>query len=343
MQLIDLRSDTLTRPTAAMRQAMAQAPVGDDVYGEDPTVNELQARAAALLGQEDALFCATGSLANLLGVWLVAGPGGEVLCDAQAHIVRAELGAHSRLHGILTRTWSSADGVPDPAQVMELVAPRADHLVATAAIELENTHNFAGGTVIPWATVHEVAGICAEQGLGLHIDGARLGNACVATGRSLADYGSLATTVTLCLSKGLGAPIGTILASDRNRIAAARHQRKMLGGGWRQAGSLAAAGLFALDHHLERLAEDHLHAQLFADAVRARAPMAVPPAIPTNIVMVGTGDQPASAVAQAVAAEGVRVSALGRHTLRAVTHLDVDAAQCAAAGEVVGQCLARLG
>ncbi|MDR0416744.1 MAG: threonine aldolase family protein [Propionibacteriaceae bacterium] len=340
MRSIDLRSDTVTQPTEGMWEAMSQAAVGDDVYGEDPTVNELEARAAELLGQEAALFCATGSMANLLGVWLSAGPGGEVLCDWQAHIVRAELGAHARLHGVSTRTWRSADGVPDPAAVAEMIAGGTDHLVSTTAVELENTHNFGGGTVVPWEAFRAVAELCAESGVALHLDGARLGNACAETGRPLADYGRLATTVTLCLSKGLGAPVGSILASSRERVAAARRQRKLLGGGWRQAGVLAAAGLYALEHHLGRLADDHANARRFAAAVAAAAPGAVPATAPTNIVMIDTGQQPSEAVAAAAAAAGVRVSRLDGRTLRAVTHLGVGAADCQAAGEVVGALLA---
>ncbi|MDR1449076.1 MAG: aminotransferase class I/II-fold pyridoxal phosphate-dependent enzyme [Propionibacteriaceae bacterium] len=339
MDEIDLRSDTVTQPTPRMRQAMAQAPVGDDVYGEDPTVNALEERAAALLGQEAALFCATGSLANLLGVWLCAGPGGEILCDSQAHIVRAELGAHARLHGVGTRTWDSAAGVPDPAVVAALVAEPSDHLVATKAVELENTHNFGGGTVIPWPTVQAVAALAAERGLAFHLDGARLGNASIAAGRPLADFGRLATTVTLCLSKGLGAPVGSILASSRERVAAARGRRKLLGGGWRQAGVLAAAGLYALDHNLDRLADDHDNARLFAAAVAEQAPAAVPPTVPTNIVILGTGGLDAVATAAAAAAEGVRLSVLGPRQLRAVTHLGVDAAQCQTAGRLLGRLL----
>jgi threonine aldolase len=341
MEPIDLRSDTVTKPTAAMREAMAQAAVGDDVYGEDPTVNELQERAAELLGQEAALLCATGSLANLLGVSLVAAPGTEILCDARAHIVRAEAGAHARLHGVTTRTWTSADGVPDLAVLADLSAPRVSHLVPTSAIELENTHNFAGGTVIPWDTYEAIAGLCAEREVRLHVDGARLGNACRVTGRTLADYGRLATTVTLCLSKGLGAPIGTILAGSRSAISAARLERKALGGGWRQAGVLAAAGLYALEHHLARLSQDHANATHFADQVRAVAPGVVAATVPTNIVVLDTGAVSAPRLAQAAADEGVRLSVLGPRTLRAVTHLDVDEAQCVTAGQVVGALLAQ--
>jgi len=338
--LIDLRSDTVTQPTPAMREAMRQAPVGDDVYGEDPTVNELEARAAELLGQEAAIFCATGSLANLLGVWLVATRGGELLCDARAHVVRAELGAHASLHGIQTRTWASPDGIVDPDTVACLIAERAPHLVATGGVEVENTHNFAGGTVQPVDRLARVADLCREKGLGLHLDGARLANAAVAVGRPLADWGRLATSVSLCLSKGLGAPIGTILASSAANITQVRHERKRLGGGWRQAGVLAAAGLHALEHHVERLADDHAHARLLADTISAAVPWAVASPPPTNIVVVKTGPG-AAEIAEAARRQGVLISQLDDTTVRLVTHLDVTAAQCREAGEVVGALLAE--
>jgi len=339
MPLIDLRSDTVTRPTPAMRQAMAQAAVGDDVYGEDPTVNQLEARAAELLGQEAALFCATGSLANLLGVWLAAGRDGELLCDSQAHVVRAELGAHASLHGIQTRTWITPDGVAQADQVMALAAESASHLVATTAIELENSHNFGGGTIQPVDQFQRIAVFCRERGLGLHLDGARLANAAVALGRPLTDWSSWASSVSLCLSKGLGAPIGTILASDSASIERARHQRKRLGGGWRQAGMLAAAGLYALDHHVARLADDHANARLIVDLIRAAAPQAVPQPGPTNIVVIQTGHLSAADIAAQARRQGILVSQLGPDRLRAVTHLDVSREQCREGAEVLASLL----
>jgi threonine aldolase len=322
-----------------MREAMATAPVGDDVYGEDPTVLELEAKGAELLGQEAALFCATGSMANLLGVWLNAQPGTEVVCDVKAHIVRAELGAHAALHGITTRTWVTPDGVTTLDNMESVVSLDGGHLVKTAAVELENTHNFGGGTIQPLENVRIIANYCAEHSLGLHLDGARLANACVALGLPLVDYGKLATTVTLCLSKGLGAPIGTLLASTRENIARARVQRKRLGGGWRQAGILAAAGIYALDHHIERLAEDHESASAFADRVRAAVPNAVSAAIPTNIVVVETGTLTADEVVAAAAQQGLLVSKVAPHQVRAVTHLDVSHDECIQAGDIIGAIL----
>ncbi|WP_420175755.1 threonine aldolase family protein [Luteococcus sp. OSA5] len=339
---IDLRSDTLTRPTQAMRRAMAEAPVGDDVYGEDPSIIELECRVAELLGHEAGLFTPTGSMANLLGVWLHVPPGGEVLCDAQAHIVRAEMGAHAQLHGITTRTWTTADGVVDAATVAAAIAPdNGPFLVRTAAIEIENTHNFGGGTIQPIETLREIRALALGAGIKTHLDGARLWNAHVATGTPLADYGACFDSVSVCLSKGLGAPVGSVLVGSAADMARARVQRKRLGGGWRQAGLLAAAGLYALDHHVERLADDHAAARAFAEAVAAAAPGSVEPEkVPTNIVVVRTGERPAGDVVAAAAAQGVALSAVGAHLVRAVTHLDVTLADCREAGQVLGSLLA---
>ncbi len=336
---IDLRSDTITRPTAGMRAAMAAAEVGDDVYGEDPAINALQDRVAELLGQEAGLFVPTGSMGNLLGVWSLVKPGQELLCDARAHIVRAELGAHAALNGITTRTWTSADGVGDAATIASLIAPPTAYLVQTAAVALENTHNFGGGTVQPIEHLREVSAICRDAGVGLHLDGARLWNAHVATGVALADYGRLFDTVNVCFSKGLGAPIGSMLVSDADTIARARVHRKRMGGGLRQAGILAAAANYAIDHHLQRLAEDHANAAAFADALSAEMPGAAT-APQTNIVVIDTGSQTSADVIAAAARLGVKVSAVGARTIRAVTCLEVNAEQATIAGQLIGRVLA---
>ena len=340
--MIDLRSDTLTRPTPGMLAAMASAPVGDDVYGEDPTVNALEARVAALLGHEAGLFCTTGSMANLLGVWCLVQPGQEVVCDVRAHIARAEMGAHAALHGVTMRTWDSADGVTDAATIAGVITPDAGpYLVSTAAVALENTHNFGGGTVQPYDHVVEVSALCRAAGVGLHLDGARLWNAHVATGVALADYGRLFDTVNVCFSKGLGAPVGSMLVSSAENIARARVQRKRLGGGWRQAGVLAAAADHAIDHHLPRLGEDHVAAAAFAAGVVALAPGAVQLAsVTTNIVVLDTGPLSGADVAAKAARAGVAVSALGPHMVRAVTHQEVSVEDATAAGRIVGGVLA---
>lgn len=339
--LIDLRSDTLTRPTAGMRAAMAAADVGDDVYAEDPTVNSLQQRVAELLGHEAGLFVPTGSMGNLLGVWSLVSPGEELVCDVRAHIARAEMGAHAALHGITTRTWSSPDGLADAATIAGIITPDAGpHLVSTAAVALENTHNFGGGTVWRLETLREISGLCRAAGVGLHLDGARLWNAHIATGVRLAEYGRLFDTVSVCFSKGLGAPVGSMLVSSAEVIARARVQRKRLGGGMRQVGILAAAADYALDHHLDRLADDHAAARAFAEAVLADAPQALDPAgVQTNIVVIDTDGVPAGGLVAEAREAGVLLSAVGPHTVRAVTHLDVDIEQCAAAGRLVGRLL----
>jgi threonine aldolase len=339
--MIDLRSDTVTRPTDAMRAAMAAAPVGDDVYGEDPTVLELERRTAELLGHEAALFCATGSLANLLGVRMLVEPGQEVLCDVGAHVARAEMGAHAAVHGLTMRTWPSDHGRLDVDRVAEILSPAAGpYLVSTAAVAVENTHNFGGGVIQPLEQLEATAALCRTHEVGLHLDGARLWNAHVATGVPLATYGRLFDTVSVCFSKGLGAPVGSVLASSAANIARARVQRKRLGGGWRQAGMLAAGALYALEHQLQRLADDHAAARALAEAVAEHVPAAVDlDALETNIVVLDTGKYAAAPVAAAAAEQGVLVSALGPHMVRAVTHLDVTEDACAEAGRVLGKLL----
>ncbi|WP_432559154.1 threonine aldolase family protein [Granulicoccus sp. GXG6511] len=340
--MIDLRSDTLTKPTPGMRAAMAAAEVGDDVYAEDPSVLALEERVADLLGHEAALFCATGSLANLLGVRLLVEPGQEVLCDARAHIARAELGAHGAVFGVTMRTWTSSRGVADAAAIEALLEPDAGpHLVSTAAVALENTHNFGGGTIQPLDHLQAVHALCRDAGVGLHLDGARLWNAAVATGVGMRDYGRLFDTVSVCFSKGLGAPVGSMLVASRERIDTARILRKRLGAGWRQAGVLAAAAAYAIDHHIDRLADDHQAAQAFAAAVAERTPTAVDPAqVETNIVVLDTGHHRAAEIAGRALESGVAVSALGARMIRAVTHLDVTVKEARSAGETLGALLA---
>ena len=344
-RFIDLRSDTVTRPSVGMRSAMAAAEVGDDVYGEDPSINELEARTAELLGHEAGLFCPTGSMANLLGVWSLAPRGAEVLCDQQAHIARAEMGAHAALHGITMRTWESSSGVSGVAKVSDVTSMMSistgPFLVETAAVAIENTHNFGGGTIHPIGMLRELRAACRQVGVEMHLDGARLWNAHVATGVDLTDYGRLFDTVTVCFSKGLGAPVGSVLVSSHERIAAARVQRKRLGGGMRQAGVLAAAALYALDHNIGRLADDHVNARSFAEAVAVAAPGVVAPElVATNIVVLDVGDRAASQVVATARRQGVGLSAVGSHLVRAVTHLDAGAPACRDAGRLVGELLA---
>jgi len=318
MSVLDLRSDTVTRPSQAMRTAMAEAEVGDDVYGDDPTVNALEREVAELLGYEAGLFTPSGSMANQLGLRLLVKPGEELVCDRAAHVVRAELGAAAVFSGITTRTWDAPAGLLDPAAVEAIITPNAGpHLVSTTAIAIENTHNFGGGTVQPIEAVRAVQQLAREHGIGLHLDGARLWNASVASGVALNELAAGFDTVSVCLSKGLGAPVGSVLVSSAERIAAARMWRKRYGGGMRQVGILAAAGSFALQNNLKRLAEDHDRAQRLAAALGLD-----PSRTPTNIVVVTVDN--ARAIAVAAAEQGLLVSALGPTFLRMVTHLDVD-------------------
>ncbi|UMG94890.1 aminotransferase class I/II-fold pyridoxal phosphate-dependent enzyme [Nocardioides sp. TF02-7] len=329
--MLDLRSDTVTRPTEAMRAAMARAEVGDDVYGEDPTVRALEERVAALFGHEAALFTPTGSMANVLAVGLVVAPGQEVLCEARAHIARAELGAHAAVSGITMRTWSHPRGQVDLAALDDLFAPDlGPFFVPTAAISVENTHNFAGGAVLPLADLQALRAFAAERGAAVHLDGARIWNAHVATGTPLAAYGACADVLAVCLSKGLGAPVGSLVVGPADLVAEARIRRKRLGGGMRQVGILAAAGLHALDHHVDRLADDHDHARLLADACGAD-----PAGVATNIV---TFDRPdAVAFVEKARAEGLLIGAVGPRTVRLVTHLDVTRADAEAAAKVLAR------
>jgi threonine aldolase len=327
--VVDLRSDTLTRPSDAMRAAMARAEVGDDVYGEDPTVIELEERVAGMFGHEAALFSPTGSMANVLAVASLVAPGQEVLCESSAHIARAELGAHGAFGGVTMRTWTHPRGQVDLAAVRSMFAPdMGPFFVPTAAISVENTHNFAGGAVLALADLRDLREWATGVGTRVHVDGARIWNAAVATGTPLTEYGAIADVVTVSLSKGLGAPVGSLLIGSSDAISLARVRRKRMGGGMRQVGILAAAGLYALDHHLDRLAEDHEHARLLAEAC------GVDPAdVDTNIVVVRRAD--ASAFVAAAAEEGVRIAAVGPEVVRMVTHLDVSRADAEKAAAVL--------
>lgn len=324
----DLRSDTLTRPTPAMRAAMVDAEVGDDVYGEDPTVARLEARVAELLGHEAALFMPTGSMANQVGLRLHAGPGQEVVTDSLAHVLRAELGAAAAFSGITTRSWVADRGLLDVDTALAVMVPDGGaYQVSTACVVVENTHNFGGGTVQPLEQMRRLREATAEVGVGVHLDGARLWNAHVATGTPLADYGACADTVSVCLSKGLGAPVGSLLAADAGRIQQARVWRKRLGGGMRQVGLLAAAGLHALEHHVDRLAEDHARARRAAEALASAAPGTVEPGkVETNILVldVGAAGWTAPALVAAAGEAGVLGYPTGPRHARYVWHLDVD-------------------
>ena len=342
--VVDLLSDTLTQPTAAMRAAMAAAPVGDDVFGEDPTVRLLEERVADLLGHEDALFAPTGSMANQLCLRLHVGHGEELIADSLAHVLRAEMGAAAVLSGISSRSWVAQHGLLDAAQPLSLMIPDGGtYQVNTRLVVVENTHNFGGGTVQSLDEIRAARRLTQERGVAMHLVGARLGNAHVATGTPLADYGREFDTVSVCLSKGLGAPVGSVLVGSADAMAESRVWRKRFGGGMRQAGILAAAGLWALDHHVERLAEDHARARRAAEAMAQAAPGSVDLAtVETNIVVVdvGTAGWVATDFVAAALADGVRTYAVGPGLVRLVWHLDVDDAATDHAVDVLTRLLA---
>jgi threonine aldolase len=323
---IDLRSDTVTRPTAAMRKAMAAAEVGDDVFGEDPTVNRLQERAAARMGKETALFVPSGIMANQLAVRVLTQPGDEVIIESQAHIFHYEAGAGGALSGVQFNCLPGDRGILDPQLVSDTIRTDEYYLPPTRLICLENTHNRGGGTVYPLDTIRAIAKVAKSRGVSLHLDGARIFNASVASGISPAEYAEPFDTVSFCLSKGLGAPVGSMICTNRERLPVLRRLRRMFGGGMRQAGILAAAGLYALDHHIDRLAEDHANAKKLAGTLAELPGIGINPAhVETNIVIFDiskTRFSPPQAV-EALKKEGVLVVPFGKTLLRAVTHLDV--------------------
>jgi len=316
---IDLRSDTVTRPTPAMREAMARAEVGDDVYGEDPTVNALEAEAARLTGKEAALFVPSGTMANQLALRVHTRHGDVVLAGEHSHLLDYESGGGAALSGVQIRTLGRG-GFFGGDDVRRAIPPDDPHCAPATLVCLENTHNVSGGRVAPLALVQEVAEAARERGLRLHLDGARLWNAVVASGVPAAAWCAPVDTVAFCLSKGLGAPVGSLLCGSAEAVARALRFRKMLGGGMRQAGILAAAGLHALRHHVERLAEDHANARRLAEGFAALG-LAPDPAPETNLVYFRAPDGPA--LSRALRRRDVWIDALYGDRLRAVTHLDV--------------------
>ncbi|TYP88364.1 threonine aldolase family protein [Blastococcus xanthinilyticus] len=342
--LIDLRSDTVTRPTPGMRRAMAEAEVGDDVYVEDPTVRALEERTAELFGHEAAMFVPSGTMGNQIGMRLVCEPGQEVLCDADAHVVTYEMGAAAAIFGISTRTVVSGlsgrdggrgHGRLDAQQLIEQVRPKDNwHLTATAAIAVENSHNRGGGLVQPLDQLQQLWDWSRTADVAVHLDGARIWNAHASSGVPLSTYGGLADTASVCFSKGLGTPVGSVLVASAERIATARLWRKRLGGGMRQVGVLAAACTYALDHHLPRLGEDHEHARLLAKRLGVD-----PATVETNMVVLEGVEAPM--VAEAAKARGVLVSQVSASRIRLVTHLDVDRAAVDRAGDVLAELLGR--
>lgn len=328
MKTIDLRSDTVTRPTAEMRAAMLEADVGDDVLGDDPTVLALQEEAARLLGKEAALFFPSGTMCNQAAVRALTGRGDEVFLHAQAHIVFYEQGGASALSQVQLRVFDSPDGTLDLEKMEEYAHTDADvHWAPTRLVCLEQTHNHCGGVVLPLEHILAVRRFCDRHGLKLHLDGARLFNAVAATGVSAAEYAAPFDTISVCLSKGLGAPVGSVLVMDAATLPAAARARKVLGGGMRQAGIIAAGGLYALRHNVGRLADDHRRARRLAEALAALPGLAVDlGSVQTNMVFAGTRGTgvPAPELVERLTASGVLCLDESPWTVRFVTHLDVD-------------------
>lgn len=337
--IIDLRSDTVTRPTAAMRAAMAAAAVGDDVFDEDPTVHRLQDRVAELLGMEAALFVPSGTMGNQICVRLHTQPGDELLCEADCHIYNHEVGGPAALSGVTCRTIEGDHGVLEVSQLEDKIRPDDVHRVRTRLLTLENTHNRGGGRVYPLETIEAVSRWARGHRLRLHLDGARLWNAMVATDIPATDWCRPFDSVSVCFSKGLGAPVGSALAGSTEFVTRARRVRKLLGGGMRQTGILAAACLYALDHHLERLADDHVNARIIAQAIADTPGLRLdPPEVDSNLVWFHIDDGALGTAAELAAAlqrRGILLSAFGPRTLRACTHLDVSAAQADHAAEAI--------
>lgn len=340
--MIDLRSDTVTRPTPAMREAMYRAEVGDDVIDVDPTLDKLQRRIAELLGKESAIFMPSGTMTNQIALRVHCKPGDEFLCDSDCHIYNYEQGAFAQLSGLVAKTIAGEQGVLGLTDVLGSVRPLNEHMVQTRLLCLENTHNRGSGKVQPQAQVQEICQWAHQSGLKTHLDGARLFNASVASGLSLKELADPFDSVSVCLSKGLGVPLGSCLVGTKEFVAQARRARKLFGGGMRQVGIIAAAGLYALDHHIERLALDHEHAKRLAAAVRPFEFLKVMGSEPeTNILIFHVSQSWGTAQQYAAALEeyGVQAMAFSSSAIRMVTHLDVSSEQI----EQVCKVIERIG
>ena len=325
-EFIDLRSDTVTKPTPAMRKAMAEAEVGDDVFGEDPTVNFLQEKVAKLLGKEASLFVPSGTMANQVSIKSHTQPGDEVIIESSSHAYNFEGGAGAAISGIQFRCLQGVRGTLEPSQIEEAIRPDDHHFPVTRLVCLENTHNRGGGSIFPIEKMAEIYRLAKSRELFVHLDGARLWNACVATGIEPHEYAQWADSVSVCLSKGLGAPVGSLVAGSKPFIDRVHRFRKMLGGGMRQVGIIAAAGIYALDHHLERLREDHQNAKRLAVGLKEIKGVSIDPRhVETNIVIFDVAEiaMKGGQLAEAMKKEGVLIHAISKTQIRLVTHLDV--------------------
>jgi threonine aldolase len=338
-EFIDLRSDTVTRPTPEMRHAMAEAEVGDDVYGEDPTINRLERRAAEILGKEAAMFVPTGTMGNTIAIKLHTEHGQEVICEARSHVYGFEMAMLAWFSGCVARPIHAEDGILRWDQIREEIRPLGPYRAPTGVIELENTHNMAGGAVTPIEITSEICNGAHELGLKVHLDGARIFNAATSLGRDVKELAAGADTVMFCLSKGLCAPVGSMLVGTAEAIARGRLYRKRLGGGMRQAGILAAAGLIALEEMPKRLDEDHRNARFLAEALDRIPGIRVAHRVETNIVIFdvsGTGLAPAE-LSRRLKQRGVLINGIDARHMRLLTHNDVDRPACERALELLGE------
>jgi len=342
---IDLRSDTVTAPSEEMRRAMAEAPVGDDVYREDPTIERLQETVAGLLGKEAALFVPSGTMGNQLCLRTLTRPGDEVIAHEDSHILHYEGGSAAALSGLQIRAIPGEAGVFSAEAVAAVVRPDSEHFARTGAVSMENTHNVRGGTIWPIEGMEAVASLARKRGLGVHLDGARLWNAHVATGVALDRYAAAADSVSVCFSKGLGAPVGSALAGSREFVEEARHNRKRYGGAMRQAGIIAAGALYAIEHNVKRLAEDHDNASTLANSLGEVPGLRLTHDVQTNIVIIDVGDLglDAEKAVSALKDAGVLCGVAGASRVRFVTHLDVDTDSVRKAGGIAVRILADLG
>ena len=325
-EFIDLRSDTVTKPTPAMRKAMTDAEVGDDVFGEDPTVNALQEKVARMLGKEASIFVPSGTMANQLAIKSHTQPGDEVIIETTSHPYNFEGGASAALSGIQFNCLQGIRGILEPSQIEEAIRPDDHHFPVTRLVCLENTHNRGGGSIYPIERIAEISRLARSKGLLVHLDGARLWNASVATGVKPLEYAQWADSVSVCLSKGLGAPVGSLVAGSRTFIERVHRFRKMFGGGMRQVGIIAAAGIYALDHHIERLKEDHQKAKHLALGLHEIQGVSIDPEyVETNIVIFDIAEMgmTAAQVRDEMKKKGVLIHPFGRTQIRLVTHLDV--------------------
>jgi threonine aldolase len=340
--LIDLRSDTVTRPTPAMRQAMANAEVGDDVIDVDPTVAKLEQYVAELLGKEAAIYMPSGTMTNQIAIRVHCGMGGEFICDEDCHVYNYEQGAFAQLSGVIPRTIKGDFGVLDVSQLLDKVRPLNDHMVQTKLLCLENTHNRGGGRVWPFEKLSAACRWAKTAGLVRHLDGARLFNAVAATQIAASDWAAEFDTVSVCFSKGLGAPVGSALLGPKDFIKQARRARKLFGGGMRQSGIIAAGALYALQNHRERLVEDHLHAKMLADTLRnCRHIKILPDQIDSNIVIAELAPPlpEASEFVARMRDEGVWMMSVSSRAIRMVTHLDVNREQIEKACKLLRQAI----